>query len=229
MLAVSVLGPVEVRRDDERLVVPTGRTTEVLVRLALEAGQPVRAEKIIDDLWDDTTTGKNTLQSKVSQLRRALGDPESVTAGHAGYTLNVAPGQIDALAVQELAEAVADARRSGDDEGTVHRATEALALFRGEVLADAGDGDWARPHRTRLEEVRLGLLEDRLAALVALGSGGDVVGELEVLVAQHPLREGLWSSLVTALYRSGRQADALAAYTRVRELLRDELGVEPGP
>ena len=84
------------------------------------------------------------------------------------------------------------------------------------------------PHRTRLEEVRLGLVEDAMAARVDLGAGGEVVGELESLVEKHPLREGLWASLVTALYRSGRQADALAAYARVRRLLVDELGIEPG-
>src|ERR1700750_1668740 len=137
MVAVSVLGPVEVRREGERLSVPAGRTTEVLVRLALEAGQPVRAERVIDDLWDDAGTGKNTLQSKVSQLRRALGDPNVVHAGHGGYTLNVDPAEVDALVVHDLAEAVSAARRAGDHAGTVERASEALALFRGDVLGDA--------------------------------------------------------------------------------------------
>ena len=127
-----------------------------------------------------------------------------------------------------LAASAAAARREGDAPAR-SRATEALALFRGDVLVDAGDGDWLQPHRARLDEVRLGLVEDRLAARVALGSGGDVIGELEGLVEQYPLREGLWSSLITALYRTGRQADALAAYTRVRGLLLDQLGVDPGP
>ena len=86
-----------------------------------------------------------------------------------------------------------------------------------------------RPHRTRLEEVRLGLVEDAMAARVELGAGSEVVGELESLVEQHPLREGLWTSLITALYRAGRQAEALAAYRRVRTALVDELGIEPGP
>ena len=136
---------------------------------------------------------------------------------------------MDALAVGDLAESVAAARQTGDQAAVVDAADEALALFRGEVLVDAGEGDWLAPHRARLEEVRLGLVEDRLAALVALGAGGEVIGELEGLVEQHPLREGLWSSLITALYRAGRQADALAAYARVRGLLVEELGVDPGP
>ena len=92
----------------------------------------------------------------------------------------------------------------------------------------AGAGDWATPHRTRLEEVRLGLVEDAMAARVELGAGGEVVAELESLVEQYPLREGLWAALITALYRAGRQAEALSAYARVRRLLADELGVDPG-
>src|SRR4029079_8399949 len=105
-------------------------------------------------------------------------------------------------------------------------AEQGLALFRGEVLVDAGD--WTNPHRAKLEEVRLGLVEDAMAARVELGAGAEVVAELEELVERHPLREGLWAALITALYRSGRQADALAAYGRVRKLLVDELGIDPG-
>ena len=102
-------------------------------------------------------------------------------------------------------------------------------MFHGDVLPDAGDGEWVAPHRVRLEEARLGLVEDQLAARLDLGGGGEVVAELEALVSLHPLREGLWASLITALYRSGRQADALGAYTRVREALAEQLGLEPGP
>ncbi|HET6815074.1 MAG TPA: BTAD domain-containing putative transcriptional regulator [Actinomycetota bacterium] len=122
----------------------------------------------------------------------------------------------------------AAARRAGDAAAALEAATEALELFRGDVLADAGDGAWLHPHRSRLDEVRLGLLEDRAAARVDLGAGGEVIAELEWLLGQHPLREGLWASLITALYRAGRQADALATCRRVRRLLIDELGIEPG-
>ena len=229
MLTVAVLGPVEVRRHGELLAVPTGRTTEVLVRLALDAGRPVRAEQVIEDLWSDAVaTGRNTLQSKVSQLRRALGDPGLVTAAGGAYTLHLEPRDVDVLEVYGLAESVGEARRTGALGLVVDAADRALALFRGELL-DGTDGSWLAPHRARLEEVRLGLVEDRMAARVALGAGGEVIGELEALVEQHPLREGLWSSLITALYRAGRQADALAAYGRVRVLLVEELGVDPGP
>jgi len=113
MLTVAVLGPVEVRRDDVRLAVPSGKTTEVLVRLALDAGRPVRAERIIDELWGGERTARNTLQAKVSALRRALGDPGLVASGPDGYTLRVDPGAVDALRVVELAAAAGDARRRG--------------------------------------------------------------------------------------------------------------------
>jgi DNA-binding SARP family transcriptional activator len=177
MLTVGVLGPLEVRRDGRPLPVPSGKTTELLVRLALDAGQSVSAERLIDDLWGDTAagTGRNTLQSKVSQLRRALHEPARLSSGRGGYTLALDPGGVDALEVVELAAAVSAARRSGDATAALEAASEALGLFRGEILVDAGDGDWLHPHRTRLGEVRLGLLEDQAAARVDLGGGGDVI------------------------------------------------------
>jgi DNA-binding SARP family transcriptional activator len=143
MLTVGVLGPLEVRRDGRPLPVPSGRTTEVLVRLALDAGQLVSAERLIDDLWGDdaAATGRNTLQSKVSQLRRALGDPALVASGHGGYTLELDPARVDALRVAGLAADASAARRAGDAGTALEAATEALGLFRGQVLADAGDGD----------------------------------------------------------------------------------------
>ena len=230
MLTIGVLGPLEVRGDGRPLPVPSGKTTELLVRLALDTGQVVSAERLIEDLWGDAAaaTARNTLQSKVSQLRRALAEPALVAGGHGGYTLAIDPGQVDALRVAGLAVDAAAARRDGDAAAALEAATDALALFRGEVLADAGDGEWLHPHRARLEELRLGLLEERAAARVDLGAGGDVIAELEWLVGAHPLREGLWASYITALYRAGRQADALAACRRVRRLLADELGIEPG-
>src|SRR4029453_5411249 len=113
MLTVGVLGPLEVRRDDRPLPVPSGRTTDVLVRLALDAGQLVSAERLIHDLWGDAaTTGRNTLQSKVSQLRRALGDPALVASGHGGYTLELDPACVDALRVTGLAATASAARHA---------------------------------------------------------------------------------------------------------------------
>jgi predicted ATPase/DNA-binding SARP family transcriptional activator len=226
VLTVSVLGTVEVLRDGVQLDLPAGKTSELLVRLALAAGSHVRADALIEDLWS-RPTGRNTLQSKVSQLRRALGDKDLVVGTQDGYTLALDPAAVDAVRVVELAAQAAEARAAGDPAAALERTREGLALFRGEVLVAAGD--WAAPHRTRLEEVQLGLVEDTMAARIELGAGSEVVGELESLVEQHPLREGLWTSLITALYRAGRQAEALAAYGRVRRALVDELGIEPGP
>jgi DNA-binding SARP family transcriptional activator len=225
VLTVGVLGPIEVHRDGVRLEVPAGKTSELLARLALVPGKRVRADVLIEELWAGPT-GRNTLQSKVSQLRRALGDKELVDGSGDSYRLLIDASSVDAARAAQLGAAAAEARTAGNAAGSLERAREGLALFRGEVLAEAGD--WATAHRTELEEVRMGLVEDAMAARVDLGAGGDVVGELESLVERQPLREGLWASLITALYRSGRQADALAAYSRVRRVLVDELGVEPG-
>ena len=224
MLTIAVLGTIEARQDGVRLDVPAGKTTELLARLALD-GSSVRAETLLEDLWS-APTGRNTLQSKVSQLRRALGDPASVEGSEDGYRLMVDTTAVDAACAIALAGRAAHARRAGDPELCLELAGEGLALFRGEVLPDAGA--WATGHRARLEELHLELVEDAMAARVELGAGGEVVAELEALVARHPLREGLWESLITALYRAGRQADALAAYGRVRRLLVEELGIDPG-
>lgn len=125
MLTIRVLGPIEVRRDSELLSVPSGRTTQVLVRLALDAGRQVRAERITEDLWADAavTTGRNTLQSKISQLRRALGEPGVIKSGNGGYTLAVGDSCVDALQVTGLAGAAAAARRSGDVAAALDAAT----------------------------------------------------------------------------------------------------------
>lgn len=227
---MAVLGPVEVRRDGARLVVPSGKTTEVLVRLALDATVLVRTDRLIEDLWSDQSLGtaRNTLQSKVSKLRRVLGAPGLVMGGSDGYTLDVDPACVDAIEVLRLAESAASLRQQADPEAVVRVCATALAMFRGEILPNAGDGPWVAPFRARLEETRVRLTEDHLAARIDLGATGDVVAELEGLLAVHPLREGLWELLITSLYRSGRQADALAAYRRVRRLLSDELGLDPG-
>jgi predicted ATPase/DNA-binding SARP family transcriptional activator len=225
VLQISVLGPVEVRRDGNLVPVPGGRTAELLVRLALDAGLFVRADRLVDELWAGAMTNRNTLQSKVARLRRALGDASAITGGEGGYQLAVEPSQVDALAV--LRDAATAARRldAADHRGAAQLSAAALERYRGDVLPSTGD--WAAPHRTQLEEARVQLVETRLAAKLQLGD--DVIGELEAVVATDAYREGLWELLITALYRAGRQADALAAYQRVRARLSDDLGLAPGP
>jgi predicted ATPase/DNA-binding SARP family transcriptional activator len=231
MIFVALLGPLEVRCDDQQLVVPSGKTTELLMRLALAAGTMVRTERLIDELWADDALGvaKNTLQSKVSQLRRALGDAAFVVGGTGGYTLAVDPVCVDVLEVMRLADETSSFRRAGDAAAALESSAAALAKFRGETMFDGSDAEWLAPHRAVLEGLRLRLIEDHLGSRMDLGAGREVVHELETLVAAHPLREGLSALLMTALYRDGRQADALAAYTWVRARLAEELGLDPSP
>lgn len=226
-----MLGVVALRHGEGLVPLGAGKVRELLVRLALEAGVMVRTDRLIEDLWADSAHGtvRNTLQTKVSQLRRAMGAGDWVTGSQAGYTLNVDRRFVDAFAVVELAERASAFRHSGDASAALETCMTGLELFSGEVLASGGDNDWIIPHRQRLEEVRLSLLESKMAARLGLGASGQVIGELEALVIEHPLREALWSSLMVALYRDGRQADALSTYARVRGQLADELGLDPGP
>jgi len=222
---ISVLGPVEVRRDGEPVPVPGGKTSELLVRLALEAGVSVRADRLVDDLWGGAVTNRNTLQSKVARLRRALGDPSAVASGEGSYKLAVEPDEVDALRVLGDAATAAQRLDAADHRGAAEVSATALECYRGEVLPSTGD--WAAPHRARLEAARVMLVETQLSARLHLGD--DVVGELEAAVVADAYREGLWELLITALYRAGRQADALATYQRVRSRLADDLGLAPGP
>ena len=225
-----MLGPVEVTRDGQPLPVPGGKTSELLVRLALDAGLFVRTDRLVDELWHGAAdTRRNTLQSKVTRLRRAFGDPLVIAGGENGYKLAAEPSEIDALVALRDASAAARRLDAGDDRGAAELSQAALDLYRGDLLPGAGDGDWAVPHRARLDEARMKLIEVRLSALLELGDPGDLVGELEAAVSAYPFQEGLWALLITALYRAGRQADALATYQRVRALLADELGLDPGP
>ncbi len=232
MLAISVLGPVELRGDGRPLVLPAGKTTEVLVRLSLDCMVTVSADRLIEDLWgvEPTAIGRNNVQTKISKLRRALGGAAVVSSGSSGYRLEVDPSAVDAIEVLRVADAAKGLLDAGNPSSALQACDRALAMFRGDtVLSDAGDGAWLIPYRVRLVEVRLGLVEDQLAARMELGASREVIGELEGLVVLHPLRERMWELLVTALYRAGRQADALATYQRVRGQLSDELGLDPGP
>jgi predicted ATPase/DNA-binding SARP family transcriptional activator len=231
MLQISVLGALEVTRDGRSVPVPGGKTSELLVRLALEADQFVRTDRLVDDVWaaDAVNTRRNTLQSKIARLRRALSDPLVIVSGDGGYRLAVEPSAVDALAVLHHAAAASRLLLDGDESGAVDLCESALALYRGDLLQSAGEGEWVAPQRSRLEEARINLLETQYSARLRLGDVREVIGDLEAAVTRYPFQEGLWELLITALYRSGRQADALAAYQRVRSQLADELGLDPGP
>jgi predicted ATPase len=152
-----------------------------------------------------------------------------IASGDGGYTLTVEPSEVDALATLDHTVTASRLFDAGDDRGAADLCASTLKLYRGEVLQAAGDGDWINPHRAQLEEARTKLLEIQFSARLRLGDVGNVIGELEAAVATHPFQEGLWELLITALYRAGRQADALAMYQRVRNQLADELGLDPGP
>lgn len=181
--------------------------------------------------WRAAANPAGALQVRVSQLRRALEDAEPggknlVVSRPPGYLLAAAPGALDATAFAELVT------RAGTAGGPRERATllaEALGLWRGPVLADFADEEFARPAITRLEEQRLAALEQHAETRLELGEHGALAAELGDLAARHPLRERLRAAHMLALYRAGRQSEALATYADLRERLADELGLDPGP
>jgi DNA-binding SARP family transcriptional activator len=235
---VSVLGPLEATWDGDRIALGGAKQRAVLAVLALEVGRVVSTERLVRSLWGDDAGEKATatLQVHVSNLRKALSAgsagslPPTVVTGRApGYLLDLPAEQVDRTRFDRL---VSDGRtqlasgRAGDAAGVLR---EALALWRGDPLGDLADEPFAGIEITRLRDDWLAALEARIEADVESGSPAPVVGELQTLVADHPLREQLWALLMLALYRVGRQADALAAYQSARAVLSDELGLEPGP
>jgi DNA-binding SARP family transcriptional activator len=225
MLEFRILGPVEVA-DETGLVSIGGQKRALLGLLLLHAGEAVSTDRIVDELWGEQPpkTATTSLQNFVSQLRRLLG-PDALVTKPPGYLLRVEPDQLDAARFERL---LTEARRAEPDE-RAGKLREALALWRGPPLADLAFAAFAQGEIRRLEELRLDALEERIDADLELGQAGELVGELEALVGQHPLRERLRGQLMLALYRSGRQAEALQAYLDARRVLVDELGIEPSP
>lgn len=225
----GVLGPLSVWGADGRPVrIPEPKVRALLADLLVHEGRPVSADRLADDLWGESPPGDpvNTLQTKVSQLRRALGEDGRalVVLQPTGYAL---PGvEVDAL---EFAALLDRARASEDLTARAGLLAEALALWRGPAFADFLDEGFARAAATRLEERRLTAMEERAEVRLALGEHGGLADELGEVVAGHPLRERLRAAHLRALYRAGRQHEALAAYTELRERLADELGLSPGP
>ena len=224
-----ILGPVEVELDGP-LVSTKGRKPRALLGLLLlHRNEPVAPEQLIDDLWGESApaTAANTLQVYVSQVRKIVSDRLRTEGG--AYRLRVEPDELDAERFERLAGegATALGRKAYGEASEL--LGEALALWRGPALADLRYESFAQAEIARLEELRLVAVEDRIEAELGLGRHDQLVGELESLVAEHPVRERLRGLLMLALYRAGRQADALEAYRQARETLLDELGLEPGP
>jgi predicted ATPase/DNA-binding SARP family transcriptional activator len=224
---IGILGPLEVRVGFGELVEVVGpRLRALLVRLALDPDRVVLGEQLIDAVWGENPPAKaaNALQSLVSRLRRLL--PDVVESHPSGYRLKLDSETVDAVRFENLALAGREELRR-DPRRAASTLREALALWRGPALADAAEADFALAARARLEELRLGALEDRVEADLAAVEDDRLVAELEELVTAHPLRERLCGQLMRALSRAGRQADALAAYERLRTRLAEELGIDP--
>ncbi|MCP3803894.1 winged helix-turn-helix domain-containing protein [Allokutzneria sp. A3M-2-11 16] len=228
----GVLGPLEVwTADGTPVVVPESKVRALLADLLLHEGEFVSADRLIDDLWGERlpVNPAKTLQTRVWQLRRALGDArELVVSRPSGYALRVEPGMVDAGRF----EALRGRARAVDDPGAkVKLLTEALELWRGPAFAEFQDAEFARHAVERLSENRLAALEDRAEAWLAADGHDavDLLGELGELVDRHPLRERLRAVHMRALYGAGRQGEALEGYDRLRHRLAEELGLDPGP
>ncbi|MDX6565641.1 MAG: hypothetical protein QOE10_1303, partial [Gaiellales bacterium] len=208
-----LLGPIEARDGDRILVSGTGKAVALLALLLLRSNEVISTDRLIDDLWTERAprTAAKSLQTYVSQLRRALGDDAIVTRPR-GYLLPVGRDALDSARFEQLVEVGRGALERGDAAAAAAVLRDALALWRGAALGEVAHETWARPYAERLEEERLQALETRIAADLALGRHREVVGEVEGLVREHPLREHLLSLLMVALYRCGRQTDALEAY-----------------
>ena len=226
----GVLGPLQVLHDGRQLELAGTKQRSVLALLLLRANEVVSTDVLIDRLWGSKPPGTaaNTLQVYISQLRKVL-PPDTLVTQPPGYMLRVGTEQVDLHRFERLAAEGRDGLARGEPGAAAEMLREALALWRGEPLADVAFESFAQTEILRLEELRLAALEDRIEADLALGRHGAMVGELEALVREHPLRERLRGQLMLALYRSGRQAEALEEYQKARRTLVDELGIDPGP
>ncbi|WP_242886401.1 BTAD domain-containing putative transcriptional regulator [Actinomadura litoris] len=224
----GVLGPLAVWDADGRPVgVPEAKVRALLANLLVHRGGPVPADRLVEDIWagDPPAGAAGALQTKVSQLRRVLGR-DRVVREPAGYRLVLEGDEVDAFGFQELVE------RAGAEEEPAVRCgllADALALWRGPAYADAAGALFALAEVARLEELRLTALEDQAEARLEVGGHAALAAELGDAVARHPLRERLRTLQMRALYRAGRQTEALAAFEELRRRLADELGVSPGP
>jgi YVTN family beta-propeller protein len=233
-LEFRVLGPVEVRAGGRIMPLGGPKQRALLADLILNAGTIVSTARLIDDLWGDAApaTADHTVETYIARLRRILRDgsaPGVLLTRPPGYVLEVESGRVDCLRFEQLLKDATAAADGGDDNQASALLAAALALWRGQALADIAGAPFARGAARRLADQHLIALERRCESDLRLGRARDMVPELEALAASHPYHEPFRRQLMLALYRSGRQSEALAAFRRARDLLVDELGVEPGP
>jgi DNA-binding SARP family transcriptional activator len=233
-----ILGPVEVLDGERRVELGRPKQRALLAVLLVNANRVVALDRLIEELWGEQPPAQATasLQAYISNLRRALEPdrpartpPLVLVTQPPGYRLVVAPGDLDAARFVALATEGHRLLAAGQPGPAAQRLREALGLWRGPALAEFADAPWAQAEQQRLEELRLAALEDRLAAELPLGGHGAAVAELGELVGRFPFRERLHGLLMLALYRSGRQAEALQVFQSARRVLSDELGIDPSP
>ncbi|MFI7418734.1 BTAD domain-containing putative transcriptional regulator [Nonomuraea sp. NPDC049684] len=238
MVAFRVLGPVEAYEHDDELDLGGLRQRAVLARLLVARGQVVPVDTLLYDLWDDDAAkgAQSGLQVYISRLRRVLepgrprGGPNRLLVTVAsGYALRVAAEQVDALRFEQLVRAAGEHLEEGDPQSARGRLEKALGLWRGTPYSDFADQPWAEAEVNRLAELRLVARERHADTGLRLALHAETVPDLEALTTEHPLREEGWRLLALGLYRCGRQGDALAALRRARNMLADELGIDPGP
>jgi LuxR family maltose regulon positive regulatory protein len=229
-MEVRLFGELEAVAAGVPVPVRGARQRALLALLALQRGQPVSADRLIDVLWGDGQAANpaNALQAQIGQLRRTLG-PAAILTTEAGYALTAGPDEVDVVRFEQLVAKGQRLAADGEMEPALAALGEALRLRRGEPLAEFTHAGFFDAERAHLDELTLVAIESRARADLGLGRHGELAGELEALCREHPLRERLRELLILALYRSGRQAEALRAYTEIRDRLVEELGIDPGP
>src|SRR4051812_29961129 len=237
-LEFRILGPLEVCSGGRRVALQGGAQRALLAALLLHANRPVSADRLIDELWGPVAgagAGKR-LQMAISRLRRALdqvtaeaGGESVLTTEPGGYVLHLAPGALDAYRFEQLVEQGQRAAQAEEHQTAAERVDEGLSLWRGPALSDLAFASFAQGEIARLEEMRQATMEDRIDAELARGRHAAMIAELQALVTHHPARERSRAQLMLALYRAGRQADALQAYRTARAWSVEHLGLEPGP
>jgi DNA-binding SARP family transcriptional activator len=225
-----ILGPLEAWDEGRQLSLGGPKPRALLAVLLLHANEVVAGDRLMEELWGEGSvdTAPTALRVNVSRLRKALPRDVLVTRSP-GYTIRLGPDQLDLHRFERLVDEARSLLAERKPDSAAERLREALALWRGSALADFGYESFAQGPIARLEEIRLAALELRIEADLTLGRDRELIAELEALIAEHPLRERLRGHLMTALYRSGRQAEALDAYQQARLVLVEELGIEPSP
>ena len=224
-----VLGPLEIETDGTRIEIGAPKERALLLLFLLAGGRVIPADRIIEELWDGAppSSAPKLVQQYVSHLRGKLGRGVIETVP-SGYRAAIDPASLDAVRFEELAEAGRAAQVAGNAQLAVAQLSRALALWRGPALADVAYHDFALGEAARLEELRLDCEEERLAARLTLGEDEVVLADSARLSAEHPHRERLRGVFMIALYRAGRQVEALEVFREARQSLLEELGLEPG-